>query len=226
MMLHSSAKTIINPEQIVRDVIVIGGSAGSYPAIATILAALPVDLRAFLGVVIHRGAHSYGDWSISFGRYAALRVQEGVEGALLEPGNAYIAPRDHHMRFEGGRVSIDLGAKQHHTRPAVDPLFVSAALEYGPRVVGIILSGSGRDGMHGLLCVSNSQGIGLVQRPAEAEHASMPQYAIAHDHVQAALRVDDMAEVLVRLVSGEKLSLENAEPSTWCSQKFASNSTS
>ena len=114
----------------------------------------------------------------------------------------YVAPADCHMMFERDRIALSGGTKEHHTRPAVDPLFTSAALAYGPRVVGVVLTGGGHDGMRGLLEVTRAGGLSLVQKPSEAEHASMPEYAIAHDHVRAALTVDKIGDALVLLARG------------------------
>jgi two-component system chemotaxis response regulator CheB len=131
-----------------------------------------------------------------------LRVVEPVDGDCLQRGFVYIAPADCHMTFELERICLDRGVKEHHTRPAVDPLFASAALAYGPRVVGVVLTGGGHDGMQGLLDVTEAGGLSLVQKPSEAEHASMPEYAIAHDHVRAALAVDEIGDALVLLARG------------------------
>ena len=106
------------------------------------------------------------------------------------------------MMFERDRIELSGGTKEHHTRPAVDPLFTSVALAYGPRVVGVVLTGGGHDGMRGLLEVTRAGGLSLVQKPSEAEHASMPEYAIAHDHVIAALTVDEIGDALVLLARG------------------------
>jgi two-component system chemotaxis response regulator CheB len=106
------------------------------------------------------------------------------------------------MTFEGGCIVLDGEAKEHHTRPAVDPLFISAARAYGPRVVAVVLTGGGHDGMKGLLAVTRAGRISLVQAPSEAEYASMPEYAIAHDHVRAALTVNEIADALVVLARG------------------------
>ena len=84
----------------------------------------------------------------------------------------------------------------------MDPLFSSAARAYGPRVVGVVLTGGGHDGMQGLLDVTTAGGLSLVQKPSEAEHASMPEYAIAHDHVRAELTVDEIGDALVTLARG------------------------
>jgi len=106
------------------------------------------------------------------------------------------------MTFEHDIIVLTRGSKEHHTRPAVDPLFSSAALAYGPRVVGVVLTGGGHDGMQGLLDITKAGGLSLVQKPSEAEHTSMPEYAIAHDHVRAALTVDKIGDALALLARG------------------------
>jgi two-component system, chemotaxis family, protein-glutamate methylesterase/glutaminase len=189
----------INPEKIVRDVVVIGASAGGIRRVIEILSRLPADLPAFVGVVIHRGADSTASWAEALGMKTKLRVVEPVDGDSLRRGVVYIAPADCHMTFENERIALDGGAKEHHTRPAVDPLFASAARDYGSRVVGVVLSGGGHDGMQGLLDVTTAGGISLVQMPSEAEHASMPEYAIAHDHVRASLTATEIGDALLLL---------------------------
>jgi two-component system, chemotaxis family, protein-glutamate methylesterase/glutaminase len=192
----------INPEMIARDVIVVGASAGGIRAVIEVLSRLPADLPAFIGVVIHRGAGSTSNWSDVLGMKTKLRVVEPANGDPLTRGVVYIAPADCHMTFAHDRIGLDGGAKEHRTRPAVDPLFTSAALAYGSRVVGVVLTGGGHDGMQGLLDVTTAGGVSLVQKPSEAEHASMPEYAIAHDHVRAALTVDEIGDALVTLARG------------------------
>lgn len=201
----------INPLQIVRDVVVIGASAGGHSAVVEILSRLPRDLPAFIGVVIHRGAVSPSDWSRSLGSKTPLRVVEPTTGDLLARGVVYVAPSDCHMTFDHDRVWLDREAKEHFTRPAVDPLFISAAHAYGARVVAVVLTGGGHDGMQGLLHVTTAGGLCLVQKPAEAEHASMPEYAIAHDHVRAALTVDEIGDALVLLAQGRAVPIDSSE---------------
>lgn len=192
----------INTEKIARDVIVVGASAGGVRAVIELLSRLPEDLPACIGVVIHRGAVSMSNWSTSLGKKTKLRVVEPSNGESLMRSVVYIAPADCHMTFEHDSIALDGGAKEHRTRPAVDPLFTSAALAYGPRVVGVVLTGGGHDGMQGLLAITTAGGLSLVQKPSEAEHASMPEYAIAHDHVRAALTVDEIGDALVVLARG------------------------
>jgi two-component system, chemotaxis family, protein-glutamate methylesterase/glutaminase len=202
-MLYARPMSVsINPERIARDVIVVGASAGGIRAVIEILSRLPADLPAFIGVVIHRGAGSTSNWSDVLGMKTKLRVVEPTDGDSLTRGVVYIAPADCHMRFEHDSIALDGGAKEHRTRPAVDPLFTSAAAAYGPRVVGVVLTGGGHDGMQGLLDVTTAGGLSLVQKPSEAENASMPEYAIAYDHVRAALTVDEIGDALVLLARG------------------------
>jgi two-component system chemotaxis response regulator CheB len=203
--------TTINSQEIVRDVVVIGASAGGYNAVIEILSRLPEDLPAFLGVVIHRGATSKSNWSHWLGSKTKLTVVEPTSGDLLARGVVYIAPDDCHMRFANDRVYLDHGAKEHFTRPAVDPLFVSAARAYGPRVVAVVLTGGGQDGMQGLLHVTSAGGLCLVQKPSEARCPSMPEYAIARAHVRAALTVDKIGDALALFALGRAAGIDVGE---------------
>ena len=178
-----------------------------------------------IGVVIHRGAVSKENWSHALGSKTKLTVVEPENGELLRRGVVYLAPSDCHMTFGNDRVALDHEAKEHFTRPAVDPLFISAALAYGSRVVAVVLTGGGHDGMQGLLQVTKAGGLCLVQKPSEAEHASMPAYAIAHDHVRAALTVDEIGDALVLLARGCAVAIDAGEqisPERWWRHRSAS----
>lgn len=201
----------INPEKITRDVIVVGASAGGIQAVIEILFRLPPDLPALMGVVIHRGSTSQSDWSKSLGKKTELRVVEPADGAPLTRGVVYIAPADCHMTFGRDRITLARGAKEHYTRPAVDPLFTSAARAFGTRVVGVVLTGGGHDGMQGLLDITTAGGLSLVQKPSEAEDASMPKYAIAHDHVRAVLSVERIGDALVVFARGGAVPVDATE---------------
>jgi two-component system, chemotaxis family, protein-glutamate methylesterase/glutaminase len=195
--------TSINVEARARDVIVIGASAGGIQAVISILSWFPADLLAIVGVVIHRGvSSSFSDWSAVLGRDTDIRVVQPADGDYLAHGVVYVAPAGCHMIFEEGRVRLDHGPKQQFTRPAVNPLFTSAARAYGPRVVGVVLTGGGQDGLQGLLDIKAAGGLSFVQSPAEAEHASMPEHAIVGDHVDAVLRLDELGNALVLLARG------------------------
>jgi chemotaxis response regulator CheB len=108
-----------------RDVIVIGASAGGVAVLRTLCAALPRDLPAVVGVVLHRGPYYGGDVSSIYGRSGRIRVQEAIPGNRLEQGSLYFAPADHHMEFQDTFIHLSRGPKMHFTRPAIDPLFIS-----------------------------------------------------------------------------------------------------
>ena len=156
-----------------------------------------------MGVVLHRGAVARMDLAPLLGLKTALRVMEPRDSEKIEHGAMYVAPSDRHMRFEAGVIRLDDGKKQHHTRPAIDPLFASAAREYGHRAIGVVLSGCSRDGVAGLIAVKAAGGMSVVQEPLEARFPDMPMNAIIGDHVDAVLHVDRMGETLGRLARGE-----------------------
>ena len=197
----------INPEKIERDVIVVGASAGGISAAQTMLSALPAKFPAIVGVVIHRGSVSSADWASVFFKEARMQIREPSGGELLKQGTIYLAPPNHHMVFEGGRVSLTQGPKQNFTRPAVDPLFESAAQSYGRRVVAVVLSGGGADGARGLVSVAACGGLAIVQKPSEAEVRWMPLNAIERDHVSAELGLQDLSDALFALAYGNEYQL-------------------
>ena len=193
---------IINAQQLARDVIVIGASAGGVLVIKELLTALPGDLAATVLIVIHRSPFHETQLPHVLGLHAALVVREPEDGAPMKPGIVYVAPRDQHLLVHDGFVRLDRGPKQHRTRPAIDPLFLSAAAIYGKRVIGVLLSGMGGDGVTGLIAIKHSGGVSLVQSPVEAQFPTMPSRAIKEDDVDAALPVADLARALPILVAG------------------------
>ena len=112
------------------------------------------------------------------------------DGGPIEAGHIYVAPPDHHMLLGPDRIRLDQGPKVHHTRPAADPLFMSAAKTHGQRVMGIVLSGGDGDGAAGLRAVAEHGGTALVQNPDEAIAPSMPRAAIMADHPDACLPIE------------------------------------
>jgi len=194
-----------------RDVITVGASAGGVQALTQLLAKLPAGLPAIVGVVLHRSPHIESRLPFVLGRRAAIKVVEPASGDLLEQGVAYVPPRDQHLIFQDGRAYLSRGPREHLTRPAIDPLFRSAAAAFGPRVVGVLLTGYGGDGVPGLISIKAAGGISLVQDPREATHPAMPQRAIAEDDVDAVLTLDGIAAAIVNLVEGRPLRGEHDE---------------
>jgi two-component system chemotaxis response regulator CheB len=196
---------VINPERVRRDVVVIGASAGGVSALRELFGKLPSDLDAAIAVVLHRSPVVESALAPVLAWRSAIPVLEVIEARLLEPGYIYVAPRDQHLRIEGKTLQLSRGPKEQHTRPAIDPLFKSAAASLGSRVVGVLLSGTGDDGVSGLIAITAGGGITLVQDPVEAAYPQMPRSAIINDRVQAALPVSDLADVLTQLARGESV---------------------
>src|SRR6185437_14210203 len=150
------------------DIIVIGASAGAMPVLQYLCGRLPADLPAVIGVVLHHGSWYGGNVSEIYGRRGHIAVREAKSGDWLEPGTVYFAPSDRHMVFEATHLRLSRGPKVHFTRPAIDPLFMSAARTFGSRVAGVLLTGGNRDGAHGLVQIRLQGGRTFVQRPEEA----------------------------------------------------------
>lgn len=195
----------INAQGLPRDVVTIGASAGGVQALMHLLAKLPEDLPAIVGIVLHRSPYHETRLPQVLGRHATISVTEPEDGEVLRPGHVYVAPRDQHLVFVEGRARLNHGPKEHRTRPAADPLFRSAAEAYGPRVTGVLLSGYGSDGVPGLIRIKAAGGISLVQDPSEATHPVMPTRAIVEDDVDAVLPLDGLAEAIVALAQGRAL---------------------
>ena len=201
---------VINAERLRRDFVTIGASAGGVTPLIQLLQLLPPDLPATLTIVLHRSAFYETKLPFVLGRRSALTVVEPDDGESVKRSVVYVAPRDQHMVMYDGVVRLDRGPKQHRTRPAIDPLFRSAAATYGPRVVGILMSGMGGDGVSGLIDIKRVGGVSLVQSPIEAQFPVMPSRAIKEDDVDGALTVEGLAEAVVLLAEGG--SIEVAPP--------------
>jgi len=193
---------MVNQEGLVRDLFVFGGSAGGLEALLEVLRCLPSDLPATVGVVLHRNPTFASKLAALLDRCVSLPVSEPKDGELLEMGHVYLAPRDVHMTIVDEQWRLLHDPKVHRMRPAVDPLMISAAAARGPRVVGIVVSGGGGDGVDGLIAIKSKGGLSIVQRPDEARQPSMPLAAIREYDVDAALRTDQIAEMLPLLAAG------------------------
>jgi two-component system, chemotaxis family, protein-glutamate methylesterase/glutaminase len=196
----------VNEARLPRDIVVVGGSAGSLTVVFTILQRLPRNLPALLAIVMHRSPTYNGQLVQLLGRRSHLPVSEPTHGDPLALGQVYVAPPDHHMRVDGDAWNVARGAKVHWARPAIDPLFLSAASTFGSRVVGIQLSGGGSDGVSGLISIHAHGGLTMAQRPDEAQSPSMPSTAILKDDIDAVLSADEIAAAIPGLVIGNAIS--------------------
>jgi two-component system chemotaxis response regulator CheB len=159
-------------------IVVIGASMGGVEAVLALAAALPPDFAAAVFVVLHIGARrSELPWLLN--QQGPLRAQHPADGDPIHAGRIYVAPPDHHLLVEHGHVRLTRGPRENWVRPAVDPLFRSAARAYGAGVIGVILTGGLNDGTAGLFEIKQRGGITVVQEPSEAADPSMPRSAAA-----------------------------------------------
>jgi two-component system chemotaxis response regulator CheB len=136
-------------------------------------------------------------------RAGPLPAVTPADGEHTKPGTVYVAAPDHHMLLREGKVLMRRGPNENRTRPAVNALFRSAALAYGGRVIGVVLTGLLDDGTEGLIAITAGGGTSVVQDPDDAEWPSMPRNALKRDHVSHVVPLDGLAALLVRLVAEE-----------------------
>ena len=183
-----------------RDIIVIGASAGGLEPLRTLAGALPATFPAALFVVVHSAADSPSLLATILDHASPLPAAQAADRAPIRSGRIYVAPPDHHLLLEAGWMRLTRGPKENRFRPAVDPLFRSAAYAFGPRVIGVVLSGMLDDGTAGLWAVKDRGGVAIVQEPTDAHYPSMPQSALRHVAVDYRLPVKEMGAMLERLV--------------------------
>jgi two-component system, chemotaxis family, protein-glutamate methylesterase/glutaminase len=195
------------------DIIVVGTSAGGVEALKVLTGGLPHDLPAAVFIVLHLSPMGPSFLAEILTRAGPLPVTQVANGEVITPGRIYVAPPDHHLLVEQRYVRVTRGPKENRFRPAVDALFRSAAYTYGPRVIGVILTGALDDGTAGLWAVKDRGGLAVVQDPQDALHSSMPHSALQYVNVDACLPLAKIAPTLVRL-AGEPAPVEGVFPVT------------
>lgn len=187
-----------------RNIVVIGGSAGSMQVVETILSALPWDFAASVFIVLHTTEDSPGLLPEIFNRSSKLPVMYAVRNAEILPSRVYVAPAGpRHMLLDRGRVRLEAGPRENRTRPAIDALFRSASYAYGSQVIGVVLTGNLDDGAAGLLAIKTHGGTAIVQDPEEAPAPSMPSSAIEATEVDFVLPAAEIGPKLVELAPTE-----------------------
>ncbi len=181
------------------DIVVIGASAGGVEALSQLARRLPADFPGAIFVVLHVPAHSPSLLPRIIERNGKLPARHASDGEAIEPGRISIAPPDQHLLLEDGRARLIRGPRENGHRPAVDPLFRTAALAFGPRVVGVVLSGNLDDGTAGLAAIKQRGGVTVVQDPEAAPYPGMPRSAIESGAVDHILPLAGIAELLDRL---------------------------
>jgi two-component system, chemotaxis family, protein-glutamate methylesterase/glutaminase len=185
-----------------QDIIVVGASAGGVEALTYLVKKLPKDIKAAILIVLHVPAHGTSVLPRILTRAGNLPALHPRNGEEIVPGKIYIAPPNYHLLVQPGYIHLSRGARENSHRPAIDPLFRSAARAYGRRVVAVVLTGVLDDGTAGLMAVKMRNGVGVVQDPKDAIYAGMPQSAIANvDNIDYILPLADIPDILVNLAN-------------------------
>jgi len=182
-----------------KDVVVVGASAGGMDALQKLVAALPEGLPAAVFVVWHMSPGVRSVLPEVLTRSGPLPAQHPKDGDPIQPGRIYVAPSDHHMLLERDYIRIAKGPKENRFRPAVDPLFRSAAYLFGARTVGVVLSGALDDGTAGLWTIKMRGGTAVVQDPTDALHRSMPLNAMQGVAVDYKLSAPEIGALIGKL---------------------------
>jgi two-component system chemotaxis response regulator CheB len=181
-----------------RDIIVIGGSSGALEALRTVVRNFEPGLPAAVFVVLHVGARSHLESILA--RSGPLPVASAVSGGLLDHGKIHVAVPGFHLLLHDGHMLLRRGPRENLARPAIDPLFRSAAASFGSRVIGVVLSGALADGTAGLRAIKRCGGLAIVQDPTDALVPSMPRSAMRHVDLDHVCRAGDIAALLGKLV--------------------------
>jgi two-component system, chemotaxis family, protein-glutamate methylesterase/glutaminase len=182
-------------------VVVVGASSGGIDALTQLAAALPAEFPAAVCVVLHTSPQSPGVLDGILDRAGPLPARAVRGGERPQPGHIYVAPPDRHLVLEPNRLRLTKGPRENRFRPAIDPLFRSAAQVYGPAAVGVVLTGNLDDGTAGLWAIKQLGGVAIVQDPADAAYPAMPQSAINHVKVDHVVPLQAVAPLLARVVS-------------------------
>ena len=197
-----------------RDIILIGGSAGSFQPLKDIIEAFPTSFPASVLVVIHMLPDFPSLLDEHLGLNSRLPVIQATDEEPIRRGRIYVARPDYHLTVEPGKMCVQRGPRENRHRPAIDPLFRTAARVYGPRVIGVILSGQHDDGSMGLYAVKQRGGIAIVQDPSEATSSEMPRRALAYATPHYVLKTQDIASNLINLVQidQDEIVMPNRKP--------------
>jgi two-component system, chemotaxis family, protein-glutamate methylesterase/glutaminase len=187
-----------------RDIIVVGTSAGGIPALQTLVSALPFDLPAAVFVVLHIPPWEPSELPGILSRSGPLPAAHARDNEWIEHGRIYVAPPNYHLLVEEQRTVLWRGPKEDRTRPAVNTLFRSAAVAYGERVTGVVLTGALEDGSAGLWWIRRYGGAAVVQDPDEAAVPEMPRNALEYVDSAYVARLDELGPLVTKLAMGRE----------------------
>ncbi|MGH7679894.1 MAG: chemotaxis protein CheB [Gemmatimonadaceae bacterium] len=181
-------------------IVVVGASAGGVEAVSRVVHDLPANLPAALFVAVHFPPYSASTLPRILSRAGRMPASHPTDGEPIQTGRVYVSPPDRHLIIGPERIRLGRGPKENGNRPAIDPLFRSAAVTHGPRVIGVVLTGNLDDGTSGLLAIKRRGGTAIVQDPHDAPFPSMPTSAIGHVRVDHVLPLNGIGELIEKLV--------------------------
>jgi two-component system chemotaxis response regulator CheB len=202
-------------------IIVVGASSGGLTVLRTLVGGLSGELPAAICVVQHIGNHA-SNLPTLLKAVGRLRVVEAEDGCPIETGTVYVAPPSQHLAVGPGHLHLTHGPRENFARPAVDPLFRSAAEHFGPRAIGVILTGQLNDGTAGLYEIKRRGGLAVVQDPDDAEYPGMPQSAVDHVTVDYRVLASDLPGLLEALAIQSARSSPSFGPRAYESEVMAS----
>ncbi|GGG57010.1 chemotaxis protein CheB [Hymenobacter glacieicola] len=182
-----------------RDIIVIGASTGGIQALIELVRSLPHDFPAPIFVVQHVAPYAPSLLPELLSKASALPAKHPRDGEPIRPGMIYVAPPDQHLLIEDDKVLVKRGPKENRFRPSIDALFRSAAYGYGPRVIGVVLTGYLDDGTSGLWSIQRLGGVTVVQTPEDAAAPFMPLSALEFVTADHVVPLSELSALLVRL---------------------------
>src|SRR5262245_50390541 len=188
-----------------KQLVVIGTSSGGIEALRQLVAALPSQFPAAIAIAVHTSPQSPGILHEILSRSGPLPALSPSGVVRLKAGHIYVAPPDYHLLIEPGTAWITKGPKENRFRPAIDPLFRSAAQVYGPAAIGVILTGNLDDGSAGLWAIKQLGGVTVVQDPNDALFPSMPKSALAYTNVDYCVPLAEVASLLVHLTKAPSI---------------------
>ena len=194
-----------------KHIVVIGASAGGIEALRELVRGLGESFPAAICIVLHTSPQAPGLLDSILSRAGKLPAKNARDREPLKPGRIYVAPPDFHLVVEPGMVRVTKGPRENRFRPAIDPLFRSAAQVFGPAAIGVVLTGNLDDGTAGLWAIKQLGGTAIVQDPAEAMFPAMPQSALQNVRVDYALPLAEISSLLSRLTAATQPERPGAE---------------
>jgi two-component system chemotaxis response regulator CheB len=194
-----------------RNIVIIGASARGIESLQAMFSELRSDLNASFFIVLHIPAHLPSMLERILQAVTSMHMTFAHDRQLIMPNTVYVATPDRHLMVEGQHIRITRGSKECRVRPSIDMLFRSAALAFGPRAIGIILTGNLDDGTAGLWQIKDRKGLALVQDPKQTMYRSMPDSAIEHVEVDCIGSIKTLVAEITRGI-GSPLILSPEEP--------------